>query len=232
MLLASRSAGYRACNVYIGKASFSREVTREEVGLDMKNYAPRSVAYITLFSLRRNGAPSCGCSSHTCFLSSSSATSRSGSPFRLYTEDWTLENSTKKRNKGNWGGTEIEVQDWLIEFESPIRNPQVSMRIVLILGLHGIERKCEEAWLRGADLYFGEEIERSNVIKRNGGARHAALSSSDEVHAFTCIAAIRCDPSRLGSLGSTCEYILLSISDYRLIAGGAARSAPIVALEQ
>ena len=42
-------------------------------------------------------------------------------------------------------------------------------------------------------------------MKRNGGARHAALSSSDEAHTFTCIHLYR-GPSRLTTLRCASVY--------------------------
>lgn len=63
-----------------------------------------------------------------------------------------------------------------------------------------------------------------------GGVHHAALLSNDTtVPSGTS----RLVPARLGSTRLDARSILVSISDYRLIADGAARSAPkIVALRQ
>lgn len=74
----------------------------------------------------------------------------------------------------------------------------------------------------GPAFWQGSKEATARLMKRYGGARHAVLLSSEAAYAFACIAG----SARRAS-------VLLSISDYRLIADGAARSAPrILAPEQ
>lgn len=113
---------YRYCNIYRSKRVSSKQrkkMTRENDGLDMKNYAPRSVACVrcTRRSSRfeETGVSYwLGCSPRSRSPSFSARSfSRSGARVRLLTiENRGIESSTPKTgDKGGRGRTEIEARD-------------------------------------------------------------------------------------------------------------------------